>query len=262
MKKHLIGILTASLLITMMSTGCSQSNLTASEEKVDTNLAASEEKVNTNLTPSEEKVNSEYSGDTSEIENINPNSPDELIHLTPDVCRKYKGRISATNDYLLGVKSDGTVVMAGNDGYIDTYEPIISEWSDIVSICAEGPIALRNDGTVVSCLRSSNRAYFQLQEWNDIIEIASNGTTFVGLKSDHTVVFATSWEDEEAIFQDVNTWTDIVDIAIGSACIVGLKSDGTVVAISEDSNDDPVNFVEEWSDIVAVGAGEMMTYMV
>ena len=53
---------------------------------------------------------------------------------------------------------------------------------------------------------------------------------------------------------DVREWTDIVAISAGEDHTVGLKSDGTVVAVG--GNDDGQCDVSEWTDIVAISAGE------
>lgn len=52
---------------------------------------------------------------------------------------------------------------------------------------------------------------------------------------------------------DLSGWTDIIAIDAGNAAIIGLKSDGTVVAAGD--NEEPVNGVKNWSDIVAVAGG-------
>lgn len=51
---------------------------------------------------------------------------------------------------------------------------------------------------------------------------------------------------------DVDDWTDIVAIAAGDWHTVGLRSDGTVVAVGDYSHG-KCN-VDEWTDIVAIAA--------
>ncbi len=151
--------------------------------------------------------------------------------------------ISFREHYTFGVKSDGTVVCSAGS------ECDVSDWTDIVAISAGGDdwadftLGLKSDRTVVS-----NEYSEDVSDWTDIVAISVGQNYAFGLKSDGTVVSSDAYDE-----YDVSDWTDIVAISAGQFHIVGLKSDGTVVAggdITSGQGD-----VSDWTDIVAISAG-------
>ena len=70
--------------------------------------------------------------------------------------------ISANKFYPIGLKSDGSVVVAGNE-----YD--ISEWSDIVMISVDAyyPIGLKSDGTVIAA-EYGQYGQSDVYAWTDI----------------------------------------------------------------------------------------------
>ena len=137
-------------------------------------------------------------------------------------------RVSGFNDivevvsgyYTIGLKSDGTVVIAG-DNYTDEEE--VKKWSNIVALAIDhfNAVGIKSDGTVVAT--GDNRdGECNVSGWSNIIKVAVSrchgivnyskdtiGVTY-GLKKDGTV---------EAIGKSyglwaVGGWKDIVDIAI------------------------------------------------
>ncbi len=151
--------------------------------------------------------------------------------------------ISFREHYTFGVKSDGTVVCSAGS------ECDVSDWTDIVAISAGGDdwadftLGLKSDRTVVS-----NEYSEDVSDWTDIVAISVGQNYAFGLKSDGTVVSSDAYDE-----YDVSDWTDIVAISAGQFHIVGLKSDGTVVAggdIASGQGD-----VSDWTDIVAISAG-------
>ena len=152
--------------------------------------------------------------------------------------------ISAGGEHIVGLRADGTVIAVGQnkDGRCS-----VSDWADIVAVSAGGShtVGLCADGTVVAA-GSSDRGQCSVSGWADIIAISAGYTHTAGLRADGTVV-DTAFQDE------VSDWTDIVAVSAGRDYTVGLKSDGTVVAAGKNSNGQCD--VSGWTDIVAVSAG-------
>ena len=160
--------------------------------------------------------------------------------------------VSANEDFLMGLKSDGSVVSYGKE--LKAYR-----WRDIVSIEAGvgGILGLRKDGKIVydDYYKIDYDLLSTFNTWTDIVQLDSGDYDwFVGLKEDGTVV-ATG--DNEFGQCEVTNWTDVVMVAAGRNHVVGLRSDGTVLAAG-------VSFlgqcdVAEWKDIVFVAAGNDFT---
>lgn len=171
--------------------------------------------------------------------------------------------VAVGNHHTLGLKNNGTVVVAGQNirhvgsahrrqvfpmpqgqGQCD-----VGDWSDIIAVAATGTcsVGLRADGTVVGAgligSDESGEIWKEIESWQDIVSITvGNGVT--GLKMDGTVVSTNL---------DLSDWADIVAISSG-AVTVGLKADGTVLVAGNNYYKDVCN-VEQWTDIVAIFAG-------
>ncbi|MBR2477149.1 MAG: chromosome condensation regulator [Clostridia bacterium] len=170
--------------------------------------------------------------------------------------------IDAAYSYTVGLKSDGTVVVAG---FIDGD---VSGWTDIVEVYAmpQRLIGLKSDGTVaitndtypvyVEPGKTEERKY-GLDSWTNIVDIAFHDlgkVVIVGLKEDGTVVAAGENTSGQC---DVSGWTDIVSVSTDGSHTLGLKKNGTVVATG--NNEDGQCDVADWEDIVSITAGYGMT---
>ena len=151
--------------------------------------------------------------------------------------------ISASS-HTVGLKSDGTVVACGVNGY---GQCDLSDWSDIVAISAgdEHTVGLRSDGTVVA---KGNNEYGQcdVSHWKNIIAIAASQRTTFGLKADGTIISAGQRNYGY-------TWKNITSICAGTYDLVGLRNDGTVVAAGSSDNWDS-NTLTQWGNIVEISA--------
>lgn len=136
----------------------------------------------------------------------------------------------SANAYMIGLKSDGTVV--GHDD--------VSDWTDIVAVSTGNRhiVGLRSDGTVVTTGSED------VSDWTDIVAVSAGNIHTVGLKSDGTVVAAGANSDGQC---DVSDWMDIVAVSADGYYTLGLRSDGTVVATGK-NNTGQCN-VQDWSDI-------------
>lgn len=133
--------------------------------------------------------------------------------------------IAAGSMHTVGLKSDGTVVAAGDD---NDSACAISGWNNIIEIDAGAShtIGLKSDGTVVSTRSSNGGSSIDIDKWTDIVSIASGNYHDIGLKSDGTVVASGSNDSGEC---NVTDWNQIICIWAGDEYTVGLKSDGTLI---------------------------------
>lgn len=159
--------------------------------------------------------------------------------------------------YVVGLKSNGTVVVASN---IDQACCDVSDWNGITKICAAGntTAGIRADGTAVARGRNG---YLQLDDkWTDIVDIACIGTgdQVIGLKRDGTIIRQKSEKPSEEVgcygassfsaYSNGGTFT----------VIAALHPDGTVdcaVTGPVTEKEKLVADVEGWTDIAAVYAG-------
>ena len=158
--------------------------------------------------------------------------------------------IDVGTDYIIGLKTDGTVVWAGKkrDGRCD-----VSGWTGIVAIATGGnhTVGLKTDGTAVAVGENDN-GQCDVSGWTDIVAIAAGDEYTIGLKADGTVVAV---GDCYSIQCDIADWTDVVAVDADCGRTVGLKTDGTVVLAGENFFDDRQPYVSGWMDIVDIAAG-------
>lgn len=159
--------------------------------------------------------------------------------------------VAGGGSFSLGLKSDGTVVMAGGGSSSEKYD--VSGWTDIVDIAAGymHAVGLRSDGTVVATGYNDNNQC-NVEGWTDIVDVAAGAWHTIGLRSDGTVVAVGENDDGEC---NVSGWTDIVAIDGNCWCTVGLKADGTVVYAGGDEDDqNDLAVMKRWSNVVALRA--------
>ena len=131
---------------------------------------------------------------------------------------------------LMGLKEDGTVVMAGLDYF--PRNPV--DWTGIRSI-HEGEYAIgaiREDGTALFYAENPEYNYGQYNTtaWTDLTRLALGLNHTAGLRSDGTV-YAAGRNDAGQC--EVGGWTDVVYIAAGANCTLGIRSDGTLLIAGE-----------------------------
>ena len=118
--------------------------------------------------------------------------------------------IDAGDNYTVGLKSDGTVVTTELPEERDVGQCDVSDWKGIVAISVNDDvtIGLKADGTVcvtggIINYDGNKKAWHkeivnkkEISDWNDIVSVKTYiGTSFVGVKSDGTVV-STSYNRE------------------------------------------------------------------
>ena len=172
---------------------------------------------------------------------------------------KFQNCISVGSTHTVGLKTDGTVVVVGEN---DSGQCNTGSWRDITAIAACcyysyscHTVGLKADGTVVA-VGNNGGGQCDTESWRDIVAIAAGEYHTVGLKADGTVVAVGN-----NLYDQCNTgsWQDIVAITAFNHT-VGLKADGTVVAIGNDKQGqyntgrDGLCNTRSWRDIVAIAA--------
>lgn len=160
--------------------------------------------------------------------------------------------IAAADYHSIGLKSDGTVIVAGD---IDEEYTCYKKWTNIVSVSTGGGhiVGLKSDGTVVADGNNSDHRC-NTRNWGNIVSVSAGGFHTVGLTENGTVVAVGDNEEGQC---NVSKWSDIIAIATGDCHTVGLKSDGTVVAVGDNKFNECD--VSAWRNIKAVFAGGYST---
>lgn len=183
------------------------------------------------------------------------------------------GPAIAAGNITMGLREDGTVIIAGETSYS------VSDWRNIAKVvpglsCAYG---IRSNG-IVACKGNSNSSYWSnygiycditaVSDWRDIVDLATGMWHTVGLKSDGTVVSTSiSYSGDISDFAaagatQVSSWKKITAIAAGYYHTVGLRADGTVIATEYTGSIDTYHGqcdVDGWTDIIAISAGPDFT---
>lgn len=181
---------------------------------------------------------------------------------------KFGTTLAAVGYHTVGLRTDGTVVWAGDRNHVID----VSGWRDIVSVAATNykVVGLKSDGTVVVAVvpgstrvksdgtlvavEDSFLSDYNVSDWRDIVSVKIGFDHIAGLKSDGTVVATGDNEYGEC---DVSDWRDIVSVETGYYYTVGLRRDGTVVATG--LNDEGQCDVSDWQNVVAVAADDNHT---
>lgn len=154
--------------------------------------------------------------------------------------------IAAGRSVTVGVKKDGTVVLAGSltdQAAFDT----AAAWTNVFTADAGGDFiaALLNDGTVVAA-GDNSAGQCDVSSWSDIVAVACGDTFTLGLRSDGTVV-GTAGAPADAL-----AWTGITKLAAGGATgAAGITDEGKLVATCD------MTGLDAYTDLVAVGVDDI-----
>lgn len=171
--------------------------------------------------------------------------------------------IAVCGDIVLGLKPDGTVVSAERE---TDYRIDVREWSDIVAIAVgeQYVVGLKEDGTLTAQGHNGD-GQTNIDGWNNIVCIDAGWRHTVGLDAAGNIYITGygSKRQMDAIEKNREQWCNIVTISaggggeIGQGHTVALKRDGTVVAVGDNTYGQCD--VNDWTDIIAVSAGDFHT---
>lgn len=170
--------------------------------------------------------------------------------------------ISVKGNFVVGLKEDGTVVMAGK---VPEYYVGTKTWNDIISISTgqQYIIGLRADGTLVAQGHNGDHQV-NIDEWHDMIAIATGWRHTVGLNSNGEINITGLGSESQIkeIIDHSDDWTNIVAIDAGGGSsgdigtipyTVALKQNRTVVTTLTGKIADEIS---KWEDIIAISAGD------
>ena len=160
--------------------------------------------------------------------------------------------MSAADDHVLALKSDGTVVAWGDDSLGQTEIPSGLLYAKAVAAGPYYNLALKADGTIIAW----GDLYPEMNVpagLSNVIAIAAQVGHELALKSDGTVV---AWGFDDHGEADVPAGlSNVTAVAAGEWHNFALKADGTVVAWGDDSygqTDVPADL----SEVIAIAAGD------
>lgn len=163
--------------------------------------------------------------------------------------------ISAGIRYSTGIISEGKIKYSGDysplEKELSTWSDIIS-----ISLQGHIAIGLKKDGTVLvaGTIPEYPDYYIDVNTWKDIIAISSGQQYIVGLRSDGTLVAQGHNGDKQL---DINNWKNVVAISCGWRHTVGLDSNGNINISGFQSTSQLDNIKEhknDWTDIIAISA--------
>lgn len=170
-------------------------------------------------------------------------------------------KISAQNDHIVGLRSDGTVVAAGDNSF---GQCDVDEWTDIVDIAAGYlfTAALTSDGTVI-VIGVNDGGQCDLDYWGgwdaEIVAIDAERYHLFGLTADGHVV--TTGYDIYCQIRDTSEWENVVSIKCGDTMSLGITEDQEI--LWEGYAFDALIFEEDdWDDVIAVAAGSYDLYAI
>lgn len=166
--------------------------------------------------------------------------------------------ISGSGAHIVGLKSDGTVLAEGTQGF---NRDEIKKWKDIIQINANQnyTVGLRKDGTIIYSGDNAfnyNDRVVDVSDFINIKKIYSSNQILAGLREDGTVKLIevatnlTFGKLKKEELKEVESWTDITDISLGYGFIIGLKTDGTVVGVG--NNKYGQLDIDQWNGIQKV----------
>ena len=156
--------------------------------------------------------------------------------------------ISVAEAHTLILLENGTVFAAGNNA---KGQLDVEDWRDIVQIASsmDHTVGLKADGTLAA---AGNNDYGQcdVESWRNIVSIACSSYQTVGVDAEGVVHTAGS---KSAALEAVDGLSGVKDIVMTSGGCAALLKDGTVRGFGRRENLDP----EEWRDITSISSGSM-----
>ncbi len=167
--------------------------------------------------------------------------------------------ISAGDEFVVGLRKDGTVVGAGRNKYKEYGD--VEYWENVIAISAGDfhTVGLLSDGTIVSAPGYNHCGQAEVASLNQgagnlrIVAVSAGYDHTLALLEDGTVVACGDWPTRENTQNgvcQVSHWRDIAAICSGTEFCAGLRTDGTVVVAGVDWD------LSDWTDVYSLSAGD------
>lgn len=204
-------------------------------------------------------INSNYKVVRTPFSGANLNRVDKWENI---VSISYFGEIA------VGLRENGSVI-TNKDSINSSIENDWIENSGIIAVSAGQAyiICLKSDGTLISAGHDQGDNQRDVDDWTDIVAIATGWGHTVGLDVDGNVLITGYGSSKQLNQININKdkWIDIIAIAAGGGGnsapgeghTVGLRKDGKVVAVGDNSYNQCE--VSEWENIIAIAAGDWFT---
>lgn len=155
----------------------------------------------------------------------------DKIILDPNIWKNIV-QISFGGGHLVGLKSDGTVVAAGDN---DHGQCNVSDWNDIVHVSAGSThtVGVKADGTVIA-VGENDAGQCDVFGWTNVERVSAGVRHTVGLGRDGNVV-ATAYRGPSDVYGgqcEVSHWSelDVIDISAGAVQTIGIRRDGKLIS--------------------------------
>ena len=165
----------------------------------------------------------------------------DLLEKKRELHQRLSNFVAMNGTCIALLKSDGTVIVDGDScGSVIGNLQEADQWNDIVAIKGGVEnhttfVGLKSDGTVVAVGRDY-KGQCQVGNWRNISTIETNAAVTVGIRSDGCVEFA---GDTRCGMDRVREWNNIKALAVGVGHILGLKENGRAVAVGFDETTSP-----------------------
>ena len=166
--------------------------------------------------------------------------------------------------FAVGLSNDGKLVFSGiSEEQEREYENEKEKWSDVIKISASGggesavkgrikgrghTVGLKSDGTVVA-VGDNRYGQCDVEEWTDIVRIATGDWYTVGLKEDGSILVTGENTPgcEYIDYAVIDSLEGIIDIAAGYGQTMCLLDSGEIVAFGF-NDDNKTKSVFDWSN--------------
>ena len=204
----------------------------------------------------------------------------ELRYITNNRKRYYTSEImdvvafgTGGESSVIALVADGTLKIVNANG-VRNLEEKLKGLSGVVAFAGNNGrvLALKKDGTVTALTEEDEEQDLLVKatkNWKNIVDVTAGSNSFMGLRSDGTVV-AVEWieshyQDEKEIpgewkTVELDDWKDIIAISCDQSICAGIAADGTIYTTEGQLTLPDVKAVDVCCDsiFVLVGSGQIV----
>ncbi len=166
-------------------------------------------------------------------------------------------KISCSDNITVGLKADGTVVVAGGENHAIAKKGV-AEWKDIVSVSAGNThiVGLKSDGTVVA-VGENYSGQCNVFDWNDVIQISAGCNFTAGLQKNGNVLVSTGGTKRKFNVDEIK---NVKFISVRNKNLACIDFNGHVTLYGEGYGDKYESAkikqrISEWNQIEYVSVG-------